>query len=450
MMHPLYDESIETWRDCRDWAAGAVAVKKAGERYLPPLDVHLRSDQVGGQGKLYSAYLKRARVFEAYRRTLEFMTGIAFARPLVGAESSVLPTGNMDGSYNSTASVHRSVFLELLTTSRGAAFVDWDEARRQPFVRLFKPEQVTDWDYDAEGNLVYAEIEELRLDRSGEQPKMRLHRLVLEIRGGRYVSHVEYRDDEQNWVTLEGSGKAPERPAGTAMTEIPLVFYSVEGIGPRFETPVLYGIVELSKGHYVTDADLRHGAALTARPTVYTIGDTGEQELVIGSSVAWNLPHGTEVGMLQFRGESLQLLMEMQKADEQKMAALGARMLETEKRGVEASDTLRLRMGGGHASLSRVAETSVLVMRWVLNEMGLWLGAEVDADAYDMDRNFIPERMTPEELTALMSAVQSGMMSLDAYLYNVQRGGLLPDDSSAEEEKERIKLGSPGVMGSPG
>lgn len=445
MIHPEYERMIDAWTNCRDWSMGAFQVKSKRERYLPPLDIHRAhslSAVLRGKSSDYASYLMRARPFEAYKHTLAFFVGLVFARPVTMTGDALLPTDDMDTHYNSASSIHRDVLREILTTSRGAAFVDWDDYRGRPYVRLYKAEQLTDWDYDESGNLILVDIQEEYFDRDAEEPAMAVKTIELRVEGGAYVVRESTLDDQGNRVVIPGSERVPEIPTASGtepLDEIPLTFFSASGLESVIDQPALYGIVELSCGHYIVDADLRHGAALSARPTVYTSGHLNDdQEYILGSSTAWNLPEGASVGMIQFEGKPLEILMKMKEADERNMAALGAKMLEPPRRMTESAESLQLQIGGNASSLNGLVQTSVLVMRWIFRWMNRWLGLPEDSFEYEIDRNFVPSRMTPEELNALMDGVDRGRISEITFLENIKRGGILSEEREIDDERAFI------------
>src|SRR4051812_37509 len=71
--HPDYDAALPDWLRARDVLAGEDAVKAAGEKYLPRLDMQTPEEFV--------AYRKRASFFNATARSAEGFVGLIFRRP---------------------------------------------------------------------------------------------------------------------------------------------------------------------------------------------------------------------------------------------------------------------------------------------------------------------------------------------------------------------------------
>mgnify|MGYP001816812258 FL=1 len=57
---------------------------------------------------------------------------------------------------------------------------------------------------------------------------------------------------------------------------------------------------------------------------------------------------------------------------------------------------------------------------------------------FNLNNDFLPARMSPQELTALMQAWQQGGISQDTFLHNLKRGEILPEDTSVEDEKDKL------------
>jgi len=78
-----------------------------------------------------------------------------------------------------------------------------------------------------------------------------------------------------------------------------------------------------------------------------------------------------------------------------------------------------------------------MAMTRALAIFSAWAGA-TDEVSYITNKDFIPAGMTPEEMAALLMAVQSGQISYQTYFDNLQRGEIIAANVSAEEEQERI------------
>ncbi len=115
--HPKYDASAAAWSRARDVLSAEDAVKAAGERYLPRLD--LQGDEE------YVAYKARACFFGATSRTVEEYLELVFRR----ASALVLPEclkgfgGDCDLWGLDFLRYARRVVGEVLSVGRGGSLV---------------------------------------------------------------------------------------------------------------------------------------------------------------------------------------------------------------------------------------------------------------------------------------------------------------------------------------
>ena len=125
--HPDYDSTLPVWLRARDVFAGEDAVRAAGIRYLPRLD--LQSDDE------YAAYKARASFFNATARTGDGFVGLIFRREptvklpereagVAGALRVFAEDVDLMGTSLYTYSKH--VVSEVITVGRAGTLVDWE------------------------------------------------------------------------------------------------------------------------------------------------------------------------------------------------------------------------------------------------------------------------------------------------------------------------------------
>jgi hypothetical protein len=119
------------------------------------------------------------------------------------------------------------------------------------------------------------------------------------------------------------------------------------------------------------------------------------------------------------------------------MASLGAQLLQSQKSGVEASDTVRLRQNAEASTLVSTVKTVERAITSALEVMAQWDGITGDIKV-KLNTDFVDTKINPQDMTSLMSAWQSGAISHDTFLFNMKRGEILEPDVSIEDEKSRI------------
>jgi hypothetical protein len=229
---------------------------------------------------------------------------------------------------------------------------------------------------------------------------------------------------------------------GKNLGYIPFVFIGVDAITPEVDEPPLIDLVNMNLSHYRTSADFEHGAHFTGLPTPVISGYTPEkvgEKLYIGSSSAWIFPRPeAKAFYLEFSGDGLSTLEKSLERKEQQMAVLGARMLEAQKKGVEAADTASIHRKGEESMLSAVAQTVSLGLEVALRWFAEWAKADPASISFKLNRDFYPAPMNPQQLTALIAAWQQGAISDQTLFENLQQGEIISQDTTLEDEQARI------------
>ena len=200
------------------------------------------------------------------------------------------------------------------------------------------------------------------------------------------------------------------------------------------------GLVDVSLSMYMTSADLEHGRHFTALPTPYVTGIEADSDLKIGSGSAWILPDpSSRAGYLEFSGQGLQAL---EKAIEEKrsiMASLGAQLLQIQRAGVESAESIRLRQNSEASVLVGAVLSVQEGIAKALSVLAEWEGVSGDI-VVELNTDFVDTKIEAGDLQALMHAWQSGAISHETFLHNMQKGEILADDVTIEDEKDRIDL----------
>lgn len=276
---------------------------------------------------------------------------------------------------------------------------------------------------------------------------------------------------QEVWVKKTGSEKSsmdeweldeviiPRMFGGRLMYEIPFTPLNPDGTNIVPKRPPLLPLVNVNISHFMNSADLEHGRHFTALPTPYATGvdevehgkKEGAEDLVIGSLTAWMLPEtDSRVGMLEFTGEGLGHLASGMTEKEKLMAVLGARLLEEQKKGVEAAEAVKLRHAGEKSVLSRISNAGSEGLTHVLRFLLDWVAdPNPDSASCVLNADFDLVGLSPEMLEALMIQVQSGLMSWPVYFYNAKRGELYPEDHTEEDEVKLLLEGPPGIERPP-
>lgn len=447
--HPHYVARLTEWQRCRDCYTGGDAVRARGATYLPMLS--------GQDSTEYAAYAARALFYNAFARTVSALTGVLFRRP-----SPPVAPASMSDHWADVTLGGQSLDLfalgaaaDVFTVGRAGLMVDVmpGSTNGRPYWVSYAAENIIGWQGvrgpDGVPRPTRVVLKECTIDQAGDAYEVAESIRVLYMDGPRYAvqkyKHPRKADGSFDTTKWEADG-GPVYPMrrGAAMSFIPFTFVNAASLLPDPARPPLLDLADVNLSHYRTSADLEHGRHFTALPTPYVTGYDGRGgALTIGSQKAWTIGSAeATVGMLEFSGAGLASLERALEQKERHMAVLGARMLESQKSGVEAEGTVRMRHAGDDATLRVVATTLGAAISRLMRWHVWWDGATKEPDdasiAYDLGVEFFSVRMTSADLAALVAAYQAGTMSFDTFYYNLQRGDVARPEVTAKQERHAI------------
>ena len=125
------------------------------------------------------------------------------------------------------------------------------------------------------------------------------------------------------------------------------------------------------------------------------------------------------------------------------MAVLGARMLEDQKKGVETAEVAGMHRSGEQATLSSQGKTVSAGFRQALAWFDEWAGGTGENVEFALNNEFLPSRLTFQEIAALVSAWQSGALSPQELFAKFQAGGVIPEEQTFEGHETEIENQKP-------
>jgi hypothetical protein len=472
--HPDYDANIVAWQRARDVFAGEDAVKAAGEKYLPRLDCQDDTE--------YRAYKNRASFFNASARTADGFVGLIFRRdptfklPETGGVADALTEFVEDADMlgTSLSAFSKKLVTEIINVGRAGTLIDWnEEVEQRAYAVAYSAEDIINWHTErVNGRNVLSlvvlkeisqtptaesdpfepeEIEQLRVlklvppqgaSRTGNQDGTSDWQYIVEI--------WQFLSDGQNTSATRNRGKkkwkltdtiTPLR-LGKPLPLIPFVFHGPRHSLPEVDKVPLADIIAVNLDHYRLSADYKHGMHFTALPTAWVSGFDKASSLRIGSSTAWvaETP-GATAGFLEFHGQGLSTFERAMDRDEQLMAVLGTRMLESRKRVGETAAAIELRQSGENSILNTVSlsisSSLTQVLRWVY----WWNSTEhfpddigPDLVLASLNTDFSITGMSALEITALVAAWQAGAISQATMLDLFRAGEVIAPGRTNDEE----------------
>lgn len=449
--HADYAYRKPDWCKIRAFAEGARAVRKAGEEYLPKL--------TGQTDAEYQAYKARAEVYGAIDRTIDGLEGAIFLKaPKVEAPKSTeieAMLADIDLSGKTLIEWIRGQVREVLTVARAGVLIDFTPAgakEQRPYLVTYSTERVINWETSVVQGVqqltlvVLEEIVNLPVPTDPFVKTCVKQYRVLRLDDAKY--HVQiWRAKAEKSDDFEMISDVMPARRGDPLDRIPFYFLGATGQSISPEKPPLTDVAELCHQHYMAAADYGHGLHWVGLPTPYVCGVREKDKLSIGPSTAIIIEDPTaKVGMLEFSGAGLSSLEKRLQDLERKMAILGARILEEQKRDAEAAETVKIRQGGDISTLGAISDAVSRAVEAVVTQLLWWSGIDKPEVTVELNMDFQLVKLAPEELTALLQAWQAGGISKETFLFNLKRGQVLAEDRTIEDEMAKLETETPPGM----
>lgn len=445
-VHSNYTRRQIQWRRIRDALEGQDEVKENGEQYL--------KRPAGMTQAQYDAYKERAQFYPVAERTLRGMSGMVFRHPtkfeLTPRLEPLREFATTDG--HSLEVLAEQIVNEVLSIGRYGLLIDYPvettDATAAPYIATYTADNICNWKVQFVNGLRTLTRVVLRDDFDDDDDVNDLAEQRLEL-----VLNEDLNYEVRRWVAL-GSTKQDKDGAqwvmkdrtiptvnGAPLKSIPFVFINPYDLRPDVEKPPFLDLVDVNLGHYRNSADYEHALFLTAQPTPYVTGAISENSkpTTIGSGAFWVLPEGAQAGMLEFSGVGIEAQRQAMLDKEDRMAALGARMIHEGRNRNEASDTARMRGRSELSLLTNVVNMVEAGLERALRTAAIWTGGDPDQVKVSLNRDWVETRLEPQALTAYIKAWQSGAISHRTLWENLQRGEIAPVDRDYEEEKDLIE-----------
>lgn len=468
--HPDYDARRDEWQQVLDCCEGAMAVRKAGEIYLPRIS--------GQKVEDYDAYKLRAPFYSATGRTADAWLGMLTRKPPTTEVETGLEDFLTDVDQQGTqfANYAETVLWSLIRTARAVTVIDWNETANAPYLTHYEAPDFINWDVarvNGATRLTFAVFREYssqyRAETGEKAPDAYTKKKYEQFREFRLIRDANdvplgvtwtvwrKKHDQAVELTNVVPTAAPQFVAietgtlerkGSPLTAIPIVVHSTSVDGYSPEKPPLLDLSEINLSHYRLGADYEHGLHIAGLPTPWAAGFTSDTEtrLTLGMSNAWVSDDPTaKCGFLEFTGAGLTPIKEALATKEAQMAALGARPLTAQSSDAEAYETVKLRASAEASALIDIAEAAGHSLSRVLQWASYWSGTQAapedtrDTNFTAINKDLVGYKLAPAMLTALTQALQTGALSFESFYWNLAQGEIHPQGRTEDQEREALK-----------
>lgn len=462
--HPEYKHMLPLWEQCEHLEKGQRAIHAARDRYLPKLIAEEETE--------YLARVKRSDFFNAFYRTVSALAGLAFNKdPDLVMPGAIEPMArDIDLAGTTLFSMAKDAVEDVLEYGRIGLLVDYaqlpenvtaislrdaEDKGLRPYVKTYSAPSVINWRTTKFGNrtvlgMVVLKEERCKAVDEFEEKQETLYRVLDLDDDGWYRQRVFRAKDDGTDELVEG----PIYPVrnGRKMAMIPFRFVTQNGMTFEVMEPPMIDLADKNIAHYQINSDYRHGAHYTALPMLFLAGvDMADGSAIkIGGSAAITTPHPEARGeYIEFKGTGLSTLEKQLDRAEKQMAVLGARMVientQREKTATEAT----LETSGENSVMASIVLAVSDAFTWALATAADWAGASGEVH-FEINREFNPFGLSPQQFVAYMQAVQSGLMSEREFFALCQRGDVIDGDKTFEEHEEELSQDGPARPDMPG
>ncbi len=442
------EKAYSRWTRNRAFVDGEEAVKLQAYTYLPAANPQDGVDE-------YQAHLDRTRFLPAASKIAQGLSGLIFRKR---------------AQLNTTSA--RVQLLGQVITPDGESLDDLAEwVVRETLITNFTGLLIDNPERSAFKDLSAAnEIER------GYRPRIAGYtgECILEITPGlvnetRKIVRVRLLEDDgdtvrelmlnngvyqvKKWTRdkagfVEGATVTPTRN-GAVLNEIPFVLVSTsDKLTP---TPsMLQHAVDLNLQHYRIQGLLTSVLYFLSAPIPVVTGLKPAQDkdgkdipikLSVAPGAAWVFPEeGTKAEYLEFSGAGATVITDELRNVKDELSTLGHSIMTPEKPAPEAPETQMLRRAAENATLAGFTRTISRKLERALKQFALWADPAAAATlAYSLNTDFLPQQMTPQEMTAMMGMWQAGAITHETLLFALRDGEIVSPTLDIEAEVERTK-----------
>ena len=451
-----YTYYLSDWIKCRDVRAGQRKIHEKGAVYLPKLGgMELDSD---GERE-YQKFKGRTVFYNATARTISAFKGLLFRKsPLIKKPDSMIDfIDDCSGDDKSLLQMCRFIADELLTVGRAGILVDYPEQQNTlsslaefesqgliPYFSFYPTENILEARKGTINNssvLTFVKLSESYTVEKNEFEREEKQQIrILDLTADGYRQRIFRKIKKGMAEEWELYSEIYPQIDGKAIDRIPFYIFNSDAVNDRIQAPPLSDLVDVNLNHYQFMASYAHGVFYTGFPTPYIFGVSSKEiPQGIGSREIWTSTNDSaKAGMIEFTGAGLSFAREYLEDRKNEMAALGAKFLGSEVKKNETAQKAELDQFAESTSLASIAESISITMTKALKFAAEWMGVDSSECFVELNKDYLPENLSPEMIKTLSYELQSGHISYSTFFDNLQRGEIINAQKSKETELDEI------------
>jgi len=427
---------------CNTIVGGTLAMRDAGTKYLPIEPLETKEAYVSRRDKTI--------LFPAYQDSLDAMVGKPLGEPITC--ENVPPVvevalENVDLAGRDLDTFAREWFRQSLIDGIGWVLVDYprvpqgaslaDERalKARPYLVHIPLSKVCGWKTEITGG--YHKLTQFRWREAIEEPDgdfdIKITERIKVWEPGFVSVYVKNGGAYELDVELSGPVSLPE---------VPIVCFMPGRTGYFTAVPPLEDLAWLNVQHWQSSSDQRHVLHVARVPLLAADKDVRDDQ----KEPLQLLPNGLLVGLENLRyvehtGAAINAGRQDLVDLKEDMRMLAGKVLTKQRTAVEAEHETKdggskLRQWTWHFQ-DCIEEVSRLMAKWIGAQTG---GSFTIATDWD-------DLADPGLFTTILQAYQTGAISIDTWLHNAQRYGVLPPGRTIEQEKDLIDTQGPVAFG---
>jgi hypothetical protein len=448
---PAYERMAERWALIRDLLGGTLAMRKAGDTWLPREDAE--------EDPQYQARLGRTILYEGLKDSIDKLAAKPLSRPISVQECPeplAYLEDDVDRSGRSLTQLGRELFEDLAAFGKCHVLVDFSRIEqneageavasiadeqalgaRAVFARV-SPVDLFGWraDRDDAGERYLSQI---RIKECAEVPDGDWD--VKEVERVRVITP----DSWELWEKVEDGGDQPWRreARGThTFGSVFLVTAHASRTGYLESEPPLEGLAWLNLAHWQSMSDQRNILRFSRFGLLFYKGvkrAEAEEGLVIGPSrVISTASVDADLKYVEHSGKAIEAGRQDLEDLERRMEVLGLQPLVQ-----KASATATEKNIGEGRNLTAIQAWIRALERALVQcyEMAArWHGTELpEAFSLDVYSDFAVTLFGDKDLDLLLKTYVAGGLTLETLLSEMKRRGKLADSVDPEEEAEKAR-----------
>ena len=227
----------------------------------------------------------------------------------------------------------------------------------------------------------------------------------------------------------------------TSLSEIPFAVAYANRTGVMESIPPLDDIAELNLQHYQVSSDLSNILSVSAIPLLAIYGfPQSAEEISAGPSEALALPETARSEYIEPSGNSFDAQFKQLEQIENKINGLGLAAVLGAKLVGESAEAKRIDRSQGDSTMMVIAQQMQDLIDNCLRFHAQYLQEPV-AGSSQVNRDFMGQRLEPQEIQALLQLYTAGTITQDTLLNELANGDVLSEDFDIEEEIEATQTG---------